>query len=135
MAIELVEPEEVIGRRGRTKGEKYGKYAEAISRHIEWIKEQIGRTKDGHVRMKVNDIAKEMGPDFVGKDERSTYNGLKYVLFHEGIYVELGTHKDGDKLLIMRLATDADRLPQHLSKYLESEGEESVESVEEEIEE
>jgi hypothetical protein len=127
MPIELVDAEEVTGRRGRTKGEKYGKYVEAIHKHIEWIKEKIKDSKDGTIRMKVNDIAKEMGPDFVGKDERSTYNGLKYVLFNEGIFVELGTHKDGDKLLIMRFAINSDRLPQHLAKYLESEGEESGE--------
>ena len=127
MPIELVDPDEVVGRKGRTKGEKYGKYAEGIKKHIQWIKEKISQSSDGYVRMKVKDIAKEMGPDFVGKDERSTYNGLKYVLFHEGIFIDLGTHKDGDKLLIMRFATDEDRLPQHLAKYLESEESEGEE--------
>lgn len=124
MSIELIDAEEVIGRRGRTKGDKYGKYAEAIKSHIDWIREKIEESKDGHIRAKAKDIAKEMGQDFVGRDERSIYNGLRYVLFNEGIVVELGTHTDGDKLLIMRLATEEDRLPQHLSKYLESEEEE-----------
>ena len=129
MEIELVGKEEVIGRRGRTKGEKYGKYAEAIKRHIEWINEKIKDSKDGYIRMKVKDIAKEMGTEFVGKDDRSISTALKYVLFHEGIYVDLGTHKDGDKLLAMRLATDVDKLPASLAKYLETEETEGSEEI------
>ena len=104
MAIELVEATEVrSGRGGKTKGEKYGKYAVAIQKHIPWIKEQIAGNKDGVIRVKATDMGKEMGGEFVKKNATSIYWGLKYVLFQEGIVVDTGTHKTGDKLLIMRL--------------------------------
>lgn len=124
MSIELVDVEDVVRGRRKTKGEKYGKYTEGLKDYIEWIKENITESEDKHIRMKVKDLTQEMGPEFVGKDERSTYNGVRYVLFNEGIVVEFGTHKDGDKLLIMRFATDKDELPPSLAKYIESESEE-----------
>lgn len=124
MAIELVEAAEVrSGRGGKTKGEKYGKYAIAIQKHIPWIKEQIASNKDGIIRVKATDMGKEMGGEFVKKNATSIYWGLKYVLFQEGIVVDTGTHKTGDKLLIMRLGKEDDRLPPSLSKYLEPEEE------------
>jgi len=124
MAIELVEATEVrSGRGGKTKGEKYGKYAIAIQKHIPWIKEQIEANKDGIIRVKATDMGKEMGGEFIKKNATSIYWGLKYVLFQEGIVVDTGTHKTGDKLLIMRLGKEDDRLPPSLSKYLEPEEE------------
>lgn len=121
MTIQLVEPDDVrIGRgHGKTKGEKYSKYAVAIAKSIPWIKEEIGKSKDDLIRVKNVDIRKEMGGEFVKKNDTSIYWGLKFVLFNEGIVVETGTHANGDKLLLMRLANDEDRLPASLSKYLE----------------
>lgn len=127
MAIELVDAGEVrTGRGGKTKGEKYGKYAIAIQKHIPWIKQQIADNKDGVIRVKATDMGKEMGGEFAKKNGTSIYWGLKYVLFQEGIVVDTGTHKSGDKLLIMRLGKEDDRLPPSLSKYLEQDEEEDV---------
>ena len=121
--IELVSEEDVVhGRgkgKGRTKGQKYGKYMKAIAPQLDWINGQIQQSNDGTIRMKVRDIAKEMGKDFATKHETSIYWGLKYSLFQEGIVVDMSTHKDGEKVLVMRDATDDDRLPQSLAKYLE----------------
>ena len=120
MGITLVEAEEVkTGRGGKTKGEKYGKYAIAVQKHVNWIKDQISTAKDGVIRVKATDFGKEMGGEFAKKNATSLYWGLKYVLFNEGIVVDTGTHKTGDKLLIMRLGTPEDTLPPSLSKYLE----------------
>lgn len=120
MSIPLVEAEEVkTGRGGKTKGDKYSKYAVAIKKNIPWIKESIATSNDGTIRMKTIDLAKEMGGDFPKKNPTSIYWGLKFVFFTEGIMVDTGTHKSGDKLLLMRLATEEDRLPPSLSKYLE----------------
>lgn len=127
MAIELVEATSVrSGRGGKTKGEKYSKYAVAIQKSIPWIKEEIGKAKDGLIRVKNEDIRKEMGGEFVKKNDTSVYWGLKYVLFQEGIVVETGTKNTGEKLLIMRNADDEDRLPASLAKYLEPGEEEEV---------
>lgn len=126
MAIPLVEAEEVRTGRGggKTKGEKYGKYAVAVTKSVPWIKEQISGSKDGTIRIKAADLAKEMGGDFAKKNPTSIYWGLKYVLFNEGIVVDTGTHKSGDKLLLMRLGTEEDKLPPSLSKYLDKDEEE-----------
>lgn len=133
MAIPLVEAEEVRTGRGggKTKGEKYGKYAVAIQKHVPWIKEAIGQSNDGTIRVKAADMAKEMGPDFAKRNPTSIYWGLKYVLFNEGVVVDTGTHKSGDKLLVMRLGTEEDKLPPSLSKYLEP-GDEELETAAEE---
>lgn len=127
MSIPLVEAEEVRTGRGggKTKGEKYGKYAVAIQKHVTWIKDQIAASKDGTIRIKAVDLGKEMGGDFAKKNPTSLYWGLKYVLFNEGIVVDTGTHKSGDKLLVMRLGTEEDKLPPSLSKYIDS-GEEEA---------
>jgi hypothetical protein len=117
--IELIEADSVRSGRGKTKGEKYGKYALAIQKTIPWIKEEIGKAKDGIIRAKNADIRKEMGGEFIKKNDTSVYWGIKYVLLQEGIVVETGTHNDGDKLLVMRLADNDDRLPPSLAKFLE----------------
>jgi predicted SPOUT superfamily RNA methylase MTH1 len=120
MAIELVEADQVrSGRGGKTKGQKYGKYAIGIQSQLTWIKEQIANSSDGTIRVKNKDIRNEMGGEFVKKADGSVYWGLKFVLFTEGIVVDTGTHSDGSKLLIMRKANDDDVLPESLAKYLE----------------
>lgn len=121
--IELVSVDDVVGRgrgKGRTKGQKYGKYIKAIAPQLDWIEQEIEHSKDGTIRMKVADIAKEMGKDFTTKHETSIYWGLKYSLFQDGIVVDMSSHKDGGKILVMRQATEEDRLPLSLSKYLEN---------------
>lgn len=124
MTIELVEADSVrSGRGGKTKGEKYGKYAIGIQPQLAWIKEQIANSSDGTIRVKNVDIRKEMGGEFVKKADGSVYWGLKFVLFNEGIVVDTGTHSDGSKLLIMRIANDDDVLPQSLAKFLEKDEE------------
>lgn len=120
MVIPLVSIEEVqIGRGGRTKGEKYGKYAQAIAKDVQWIKDQIRESPDGKIRLKVRDIARVMGPEFEKRSDTAIYWALKFVLFHEGIVVDTGTAIDKDKLLVMRYATPGDKLPPSLAQVLE----------------
>lgn len=119
--IPLVPVEEVItGRHGkRTKGQKYGKYVKAIQPYVQWIKDSIEHSKDDTIRMKIKDLAKELGKEFDKLQDTSIYWGLKYALFAEGIVVDQTTHKDNSKILVMRLANEEDTLPPSLSKYLE----------------
>lgn len=120
MAIQLVEADQVkSGRGGKTKGEKYSKYAVAIQPQLAWIRESIAASPDEIIRVKNADIRKEMGGEFVKKADGSVYWALKYILFQEGIVVDTGTHADGSKLLLMRTANDDDVLPASLAKYLE----------------
>lgn len=120
MVVPLVSVEEVqTGRGGRTKGEKYGKYAQAIAKDVLWLKDQIRESVDHKIRLKVRDMANAMGPEFEKKSDTAIYWGLKFVLFHEGIVVDTGTAKDKSKLLVMRDATAEDKLPPSLAKVLE----------------
>jgi hypothetical protein len=75
-----------------------------------------------------------MGPEFEKKTDKSLYYGLKFVLFHEGIIVDIGSHIDNGRLFIMRKATPEDKLPQALAKVLEPPEEEMPEPGREEEE-
>lgn len=133
MAVPLVSIEEVqTGRGGKTKGEKYGKYAQSIAKDVIWLKDQIAASPDEKIRIKVRDMANAMGGDFAKKSDTAIYWGLKFVLFHEGIVVDTGTAKDKSKLLVMRTATADDKLPPSLSKVLEPPEEEMPEPGSEE---
>lgn len=117
MVIELVEVTEMkIGRGGggKTKGEKYSKYRVTIQKIVPFLKENIEKKET--IRLRVDDIKKEMGNDFAKKHATSIYWGLKYSLFQEGIWVTTGKHNDGSEMLVMRTATSEDKLPDSLTK-------------------
>lgn len=132
IAIDITEVKS--GRAGRTKGEKYGKYAATVPRILPDIEALIDASKDGKVRLKNSDVAREMGADYAKKNSTSIYWGLKFVLFSHGIYVDTGTHTSGEKLLVMRRATKEDKLPPSLAKYLEVDEEDMPEPGHEEEE-
>ena len=128
MAIELVDVDDMRTGRGTGKrggGGKYHKYTVAIEKAklVPFLKESI---KDkGTIRLKTKDVIKELGGDFASRHPTSIYWGLKYVLFHEGIVVITGKHVDGDEVLVMRMGTPEDKLPDSLTKGKEmKEGEE-----------
>jgi hypothetical protein len=135
MAIPIVEAAEVrSGRGSATKGEKYGKYSVGIKKSVPWIKQEIENSAEKKIFIKSNEIKKEMGGEFVKKNDTSIYWGLKYALFQEGVVVGQGTHKDNGRLLVFRLANDSDRLPPSLSKYLETDEEPGPIDIEEDLE-
>lgn len=119
MAIPLVSVDEVQTGKGKTKGEKYIKYAQAVAPHVAWLKDQIKDSVDGKIRIKIKEIAKVLGPDFEKKSDTAIYWGLKFVLFHEGIVVDSGTALDKSRLIVLREATDTDVLPPSLAAYKE----------------
>lgn len=140
---EIAKPERIKGPiiivpdrdvKGRDKGERYGKYKIAISPIIPWIKKQIENNDDGIVRIKTEDIAKEMGQEFAKKGDTSIYWGLKYVLFKNSIIVDMATHIDGDKILVMRYRTADDELPPSLAKYLDDDKQSSDFSIDNDTE-
>jgi hypothetical protein len=133
MTVPLVAIEEVqTGRGGKTKGEKYGKYAQSIAKEVTWLIGQITDSPDKKIRIKTRDMANAMGGDFVTKSDTAIYWGLKFVLFHEGIVVDTGTAKDKIKLLVMRMGTPKDKLPPSLTKVIEPPEEEMPEPGSEE---
>lgn len=112
----IKENKEVSPEKGGVKKKRYGKYAQAISDHIGWIKERITNSQDGIVTIKIRELAKKMGPEFEKKDVTSVYWALKYILFYEGFVVDMGTQEEGEKVLKIRIRKSEDKLPPSLEK-------------------
>ena len=88
---------------------RYSKYSDALGEHIEWIMESIENSKDGYIRVRVNDFTKDLGPNFIGRHYSSMFIGLRYALFNEGIIIDVGKHIDGDDIFTMRFANNEDK--------------------------
>jgi len=119
ISIPLVEVEEVKTGRGggrRGGGQKYAKYVAAVEPILGFLGKSIAESKDGHIRVKVADLAKAMG--MTGKHETSIYWGLKFALFSKGIVVTTGQTKSGEAVLVMREKKEGDTLPASLAKHL-----------------
>lgn len=119
ISIPLFDAEDMkVGRGGgrRGGGQKYSKYAAAIEGSIGFLKDSIAGSRDGTIRVRVADLAKQMG--LTGKHETSIYWGLKYTLFQRGIFVTTGKTKADEPVLIMRIRREGDTLPASLAKHL-----------------
>jgi hypothetical protein len=101
-------------RGSRIKKERYSGYRAAIRRILPWIMDNVAA--NGAINVKTSDLAKEMGQNFVNKSETSVLWALKYVLFHEGIWVEGGIANDDSPTIRMRAKKENDRLPPSLLK-------------------
>lgn len=86
----------------------YSAYTTAINEHIEWIMDSIKYSKDGYIRVMVNDFTKELGPNFIGRHYTSIFTGLRHALFDEGIIIDIGKHMNGDDIFIMRFINNGD---------------------------
>lgn len=96
----------------KMKRKRYPEYAKAISDELlPTIKKGIAESKDGMVRIKINDVTKSLGEDFISKSQTTIYWGLKYVLFFEEIVVNTGTTKTGEKIFIFRNKKPGEVLP------------------------
>lgn len=125
MAIELVGIEDMrigrgTGKKG-SRGDKYGKYRAAIANTVPWFKEQINKRET--IRVKLSEIKKEMGREFESKADVSVEWGLKYVLFHEGIWITHGKTVKDENILLMRNSTSKDKLPDSLLEKGEDQSE------------
>lgn len=96
---------------------KYSRYDLAISRLVPWLYERIDESPGKKIRVKTEDIAKEMGPKFERKSYTAIYRGVKFVLFYNGIVVDKGLNKDDQHILIMRRRNEEDELPLYLKKH------------------
>lgn len=67
--------------------------------YLPWIKEQIEKSSDKTIRMKVKNVADELG--LIDEDEDDIYRELRHTLHKEGIIVDTGEHNSGEALLIM----------------------------------
>lgn len=117
MTIPLIAANEVTTGRGRGRkgsGERYLKYKNAIAPHVEFLQDEVAKSKDGNIRVLATDLAKTL--NMTGKHETSIYWGLKYVLFAEGLVVTTGQTKNNESVLIIRERKEGDVLPTSLTK-------------------
>lgn len=69
---------------------------------LQWIQQQIDKSPDNTIRMKIVDIKKVLGPEFENKRDYVILEGLKRALINYGIDVRCRTYKkDFSQVLIM----------------------------------
>ncbi len=81
-----------------------------ISEFVPWVNEKINEG-NGKIITRIKDVKKEMGTKFENISDRELYWTLKLRLYNEGIVTNRGIHKDGDILIIFRIATPGDMPP------------------------
>lgn len=98
---------------------RFGKYARAMTKLVPWLYDSIDQSCDKQIRIRLRDIAKEMGSEFEKKSNSAIYWGIKFVLFNEGIIVDTGNSQKDEYMLVMRRRREQDQLPSSLKKYIE----------------
>ena len=128
MNLKLFEAEDVVSRRhgGKKSGARYANYSKAIQPHLDWLNEQIEKSPDKTIRIKLEDFAKATGFKMQkvtegkvvegsgGLNPTSLGWGFKYSLYHAGITYNMGKVEDGQPVMIMRKKVDGDVLPASL---------------------
>lgn len=114
------------GKVREKRGGPYNMYGTAIHRFIPDILEKIESSKDKTIRVRISDMAKQLGEEFVDKKPMTLYAGLKYALFDHNVIVEMGRLKSVDpktgeniRVLKMRMKNPGDKLPPFLMKRRE----------------
>ena len=135
--VELIGEEDIKVKGGIEKKRKgYKKYSDAVNRInlVGWIKEEIEKKPERTIVVKIDDVAKEMGPEFEKAGYQIMYQALKAILFQNGIFLSMATHKDGDKTFLLRDVKKGDQLaPSYLFVKHRIKQEEMLE-IEEELE-
>lgn len=118
MPLEIIDASEIATKAGGRGGkERYGKYAKAVKSIVPWLDEKIADSPDGTIRVRIKDIAKEIGLE--SRTEYAIYWGLRFALFkNHNIYSDMKSDSQGNKILVMRIKREDDRLPISLEKYL-----------------
>lgn len=94
-----------------------GKYGKAIDPHIKWFEEQIEKSKDGIINIRLKDFRdKVLGQHYDRICDNTVCQGVKATFLRRGIHIAIGNHRNsGDKILIM---TTCEQDPQHrICKY------------------
>ncbi len=100
-------------RRGKKEvSGRFTEYDNAIAEHIPWLKEQIGKSKDGNIYIRYDDMVTSLGPQFKYRSLWAMALGLKFALFDEGIAVRTSSIKGHDDLFILRYRNEKDSLPE-----------------------
>lgn len=100
---------------------RFIEYRSVIDPLIPTIKEQIKKSDNGEIAIRISNIKNIMGNSFISKDDTTIIWALRYILFFEGIIATQKRHKDGSNLLIMRTGNEDDTLPDSMLRIAQSE--------------
>lgn len=92
----------------------YSLFEKVILKFVPWIREQINKSSDNIIRIKVIDIKKEI-PELREKTDTELYWGIKFVLYKYGIDLTLGKTSKDEPLFSMKSIKDV-TLPQEIIK-------------------
>ncbi len=92
----------------------YSLFDKVILKYIPWIKEQINKSSDNIIRIKIIDIKQEI-PELRKKNDAELYWGLKFVLYKYGIDLTLGKTSKDEPLFSIGSIKDIP-LPQEIIK-------------------
>jgi hypothetical protein len=84
------------------------KYLDALKPNIEFINNEIEKSPDGFVRVRIKDIANAM--NMTEQQLISIYKDFKYTLFQEGIFVTTGKTRADEPIFAMRKKMEGDTL-------------------------
>ncbi len=99
--------------------EKIKKYSETIAPIIVFIQENLNKSLEKKILIRINDIKREMGLPFEDMPDMGIYWALKYTIFNQGIIVEFGRNIEYRPLLIFRPKSEFDKLPPKISEIQE----------------
>lgn len=92
----------------------YSPFDKVILKFVPWIREQISKSSDNIIRIKVVDIKKEI-PEFREKTDVELYWGLKFVLYKYGIDLTLGKTSKDEPIFSLKSIKDV-TIPQEIIK-------------------
>lgn len=92
----------------------YSLFDKVILKFVPWIREQISKSPDNIIRIKVIDIKKEI-PELREKTDTELYWGLKFVLYKYGIDLTLGKTSKDEPIFSLISIKDV-TLPQEIIK-------------------
>lgn len=111
--LKLVDAKDVRTSRSsgglKSKDKTYTKYEVALKKVIPLLRREFEENEI--IRVKTKDILRAMGGDFVMRQPTALLLGIRYVMFKEGIFLNMGMHKNGDDIYIMRKVVIGDKLP------------------------
>lgn len=74
--------------------------------YVEWIKEEIGKSPNGELKILADEMKEKMGKEYLNMHDMRIYFGLKKISKEIGVDIELGKQK-GRSLLIIKRTEEA----------------------------
>lgn len=90
-------------------------YAEAVGKLVDWMKTEIDASPHKQIAVKIEDIKKEMGPEFEKISDEEVYNGIIGPLWDQGIVITGASKHEatGKNVIVLRKIFSGEEPPLH----------------------